>query len=118
MRSARREVELVAASGGEARGARELARCAAKALRCFGARRSVDVAWRQCRVVKVARLTAAAGCATTVEGHLRTPSEGKRARSYLLANGKQHHGPVAADPFAPRAPVAAARTWLLRRAPL
>ena len=49
---------------------------------------------------------------------LRTPSEVKRARSYLLANGKQHYGHVAADPFAPRAPVVAARTWLLRRAPL
>jgi REP element-mobilizing transposase RayT len=49
---------------------------------------------------------------------LRTPSEVRRAREYLLANARRHYGRAAADPFASRAPVVTARTWLLRRAPL
>ena len=47
---------------------------------------------------------------------LRTPSETKRARAYLLANAHHHFGHAHADPFASRAPVAAPRTWLLVRA--
>ena len=46
---------------------------------------------------------------------LRTPSEVKRARTYLLTNAKQHYGLRWADPFASQAPVAAPRTWLARR---
>ena len=47
---------------------------------------------------------------------LRTPSEVRRARAYLLGNARRHYARVGVDPFASRAPVMAARTWLLRRA--
>jgi putative transposase len=47
---------------------------------------------------------------------LRTPSEVKRARQYLLANAQHHYGQTAADSFASRRPVTAPRTWLLARA--
>jgi putative transposase len=49
---------------------------------------------------------------------LRTPSEVRRARAYLLTNAHHHYGRgTTPDPFASRAPVLAPRTWLLRRAP-
>jgi REP element-mobilizing transposase RayT len=46
---------------------------------------------------------------------LKTPSEVKRARNYLLTNARQHYGLVHADPFASREAVVRARTWLLLR---
>ena len=46
---------------------------------------------------------------------LRTPTEARRARAYLLQNAAKHHGRVAADPYASREPVAAPRTFLMRR---
>jgi putative transposase len=49
---------------------------------------------------------------------LRTPSEVKRAREYLLTNAKQHYGLRWADPFASQVPIAAPRTWLLGKARL
>ena len=48
---------------------------------------------------------------------LKTPSEVKRARHYLLTNAQHHYGHAYADPFASQAPLVVARTWLLRRAP-
>jgi putative transposase len=47
---------------------------------------------------------------------LRTPSEVKRARNYLLTNARHHYGLVGADPYASRVAVIAPRTWLLARA--
>jgi REP element-mobilizing transposase RayT len=51
---------------------------------------------------------------------LRTPSEVRRALAYVLANARKHYGARAAidrySSAAPDAPVAAARTWLLRAA--
>ena len=49
---------------------------------------------------------------------LRTPSEVRRARTYLLTNARQHYGDVGPDGFVSRVPLVAPRTWLLRRAPL
>ena len=49
---------------------------------------------------------------------LRTPSEVKRARNYLLSNARQHYGYTARDPYASQSPVVAPRTWLMRRVPL
>jgi REP element-mobilizing transposase RayT len=46
---------------------------------------------------------------------LKTPSEVKRARHYLLTNARQRYGRVAADPHASREPLVAPRTWLLLR---
>jgi REP element-mobilizing transposase RayT len=46
---------------------------------------------------------------------LKTPSEVKRARFYLLSNARQHYGHATADPFASVRPLVAPRTWLLRR---
>jgi REP element-mobilizing transposase RayT len=46
---------------------------------------------------------------------LKTPSEVKRARSYLLTNAREHYGYRFADPFVSRVAVVAARTWLLAR---
>ena len=46
---------------------------------------------------------------------LKTPSEVKRARAYLLANAREHYGYAHADAFVSRVPVVVARTWLLRR---
>jgi len=48
---------------------------------------------------------------------LKTPSEVKRARMYLLTNAKHHYGHAHADLFASQMAVIAPRTWLLRRAP-
>jgi REP element-mobilizing transposase RayT len=50
---------------------------------------------------------------------LRTPSEVKRARHYLLTNAQHHyahaHAHALADEFASQVAVVAPRTWLLRR---
>src|SRR5262249_31793393 len=46
---------------------------------------------------------------------LRTPTEVKHARRYLVKNAYAHYGYAFADPFVSRAPVAAPRTWLLLR---
>jgi putative transposase len=48
---------------------------------------------------------------------LRTPSEVRRARHYLLTNAQHHYGHAHVDRYASRAPLVAPRTWLLRRAP-
>ena len=49
-------------------------------------------------------------------GHvLRTPTEARRARAYLLQNARRHYGVVGADPFASRHPLAAPETFLMRR---
>jgi len=51
-------------------------------------------------------------------GHiLKTPAEVKRARTYLLTNSQKHYRVRFADPFASQLPLAAPRTWLLRRLP-
>ena len=47
---------------------------------------------------------------------LRTPSQVRRARAYLLTNAQRHYGHAHADAFTSRLPVAAPRTWLLARA--
>ncbi|HWE29287.1 MAG TPA: transposase, partial [Polyangia bacterium] len=46
---------------------------------------------------------------------LRTPSEVRRARTYLATNARKHYGYVGRDPFASQAPLVAPRTWLLRQ---
>src|SRR6476620_4313373 len=46
---------------------------------------------------------------------LRTPTEVKRARTYLLTNAEKHFGLRFADPYTSPKPVAAPRTFLLRR---
>jgi len=46
---------------------------------------------------------------------LRTPSEVRRARSYLLTNARHHYGYAHADAFASHSAVVAPRTWLLLR---
>jgi REP element-mobilizing transposase RayT len=49
-------------------------------------------------------------------GHiLRTPTEVKRARAYLLQNAQQHYGLRVADPYTSARAVAVPRTWLMRR---
>ncbi|MGZ5039090.1 MAG: transposase [Usitatibacter sp.] len=48
---------------------------------------------------------------------LRTPSEVKRARGYLLTNAQHHYGHTGEDAYASVRPVIAPRTWLLRRMP-
>ena len=49
-------------------------------------------------------------------GHiLRTPTEVRRARAYLLQNAARHYGRVTADPFASQRAVVAPRTHLMRR---
>jgi hypothetical protein len=48
-------------------------------------------------------------------GHvLRTPTEVRRARSYLLGNARRHIGLVVADPYTSRVPVVAPLTFLMR----
>ncbi|HEY2748716.1 MAG TPA: hypothetical protein VGL86_29050 [Polyangia bacterium] len=48
-------------------------------------------------------------------GHiLRTPTEVRSARHYLLQNARRHIGLVGADPHASRVAVRAPRTFLLR----
>ena len=46
---------------------------------------------------------------------LRTPSEVKRARMYLLTNARHHYGHAHVDLFVSQVALAAPRTWLLRR---
>jgi REP element-mobilizing transposase RayT len=46
---------------------------------------------------------------------LRTPSEVKRARAYLLTNAQHHYRHAHTDQFASQVAVVAPRTWLLRR---
>jgi hypothetical protein len=49
-------------------------------------------------------------------GHiLRTPTEVRHARTYLLQNAAQHIGLVGADPYTSRVAVVAPRTFLMRR---
>jgi REP element-mobilizing transposase RayT len=46
---------------------------------------------------------------------LKTPSEVKRARSYLLTNARHHYGQADRDPYTSTRPLIAPRTWLLTR---
>jgi len=46
---------------------------------------------------------------------LRTPSEVRRARTYLATNAHKHYGFIGRDPYASEAPLVAPRTWLLRQ---
>src|SRR4030088_1574773 len=46
---------------------------------------------------------------------LKTPTEVKNARHYLLTNAKKHYGWVGPDPFASHSPLALPQTYLLRR---
>ena len=46
---------------------------------------------------------------------LRTPTEVRRARTYLLDNARQHYGRAGADPYASRVAVVAPETFLMRR---
>ena len=48
---------------------------------------------------------------------LKTPTEVKRARVYLLTNAQKHYGVVGVDEYASQRPVVGPRTWLLRRMP-
>ena len=49
-------------------------------------------------------------------GHiLRTPTEVKRARTYLLQNAQKHHGLRFADPYTSARALVAPRTFLMRR---
>jgi putative transposase len=48
---------------------------------------------------------------------LRTPSEVKRARNYLLTNARHHYGHTTSDSFTSERAVVTPRTWLLRRMP-
>ncbi len=48
-------------------------------------------------------------------GHiLRTPTEVRRARAYLVQNAQHHHGRVGPDPYASRVAVMAPLTFLMR----
>ena len=46
---------------------------------------------------------------------LRTPTEVRRARAYLLQNATRHVAWRGADPYASRAPLVAPRSFLMRR---
>ena len=46
---------------------------------------------------------------------LRTPTEVRRARAYLLGNAEHHYARRGADPYASTAPVSAPETFLMRR---
>jgi putative transposase len=49
-------------------------------------------------------------------GHiLRTPTEVRRARAYLLTNAQRHFGQVGRDPYTSTAPLVAPETFLMRR---
>jgi putative transposase len=45
---------------------------------------------------------------------LKTPSEVKRARNYLLTNARHHYGHATSDPYTSTRPLIAPRTWLAR----
>jgi hypothetical protein len=46
---------------------------------------------------------------------LKTPTEVKRARTYLLTNAQKHYGLRFADPYTSGAPLVAPVTFLMRR---
>jgi REP element-mobilizing transposase RayT len=46
---------------------------------------------------------------------LRTPTEVRHARRYLLNNAARHYGSVGTDAFASQRPLVPPRTWLLRQ---
>ena len=46
---------------------------------------------------------------------LRTPTEVKRARMYLLQNARKHYGVVGADPYTSTVAVMEPETFLMRR---
>ena len=46
---------------------------------------------------------------------LKTPTEVRYARNYLLRNAHKHYGWKGPDPFAPRRALAEPRTWLMRQ---
>ena len=46
---------------------------------------------------------------------LRTPTEVRRARTYLLQNARKHYGVVGTDPYTSRVAVIAPETFLMRR---
>ncbi|HEY1587345.1 MAG TPA: hypothetical protein VGH63_16730, partial [Polyangia bacterium] len=46
---------------------------------------------------------------------LKTPSEVKRVRHYLLTNAQHHYGQTTADSYTSVAPLVRPRTWLLLR---
>ena len=46
---------------------------------------------------------------------LRSPTEARRARTYLLQNARQHYGRSAPDPYASSTPVIEPETFLMRR---
>jgi hypothetical protein len=49
-------------------------------------------------------------------GHiLRTPTEVRRARTYLLQNAHEHYGQAGADPYTSVGALIAPETFLMRR---
>jgi REP element-mobilizing transposase RayT len=46
---------------------------------------------------------------------LKTPSEVKRVRHYLLTNAQHHYGQTTADAYTSKTPLVRPRTWLLLR---
>ena len=48
---------------------------------------------------------------------LKTPTEVRRARAYLLQNARKHYGLRFVDPYTSAKPLVMPRTWLLGRAP-
>lgn len=46
---------------------------------------------------------------------LRTPTEARRARAYLLQNARKHYGVVGVDPYTSTNPVVEPDTFLMRR---
>ena len=46
---------------------------------------------------------------------LRTPTEARRARAYLLQNARKHYGLRSADPFTSANPLIEPETFLMRR---
>jgi hypothetical protein len=46
---------------------------------------------------------------------LKTPTEVRHARRYLLTNAQKHYGLGGPDELASRVPLAMPQTWLLRR---
>jgi len=49
---------------------------------------------------------------------LKTPTEVRHARRYLLTNAQKHYAVEGPDELASRVPLALPHTWLLRRAML
>jgi putative transposase len=46
---------------------------------------------------------------------LKTPSEARRARAYLLSNARKHYGVIGIDPYTSTTPVVEPDTFLMRR---